>query len=71
MSREEKEKLDEWYVRHASFLLDLRIAFATLRLMLGSRLSSREAVADVGQVQGKDFGMSLDPSDVRRRETVA
>jgi lipopolysaccharide/colanic/teichoic acid biosynthesis glycosyltransferase len=71
VSREEKEKLDEWYVRHASFLLDLRIAFATLRLMLGSRLSSREAVADVAQVQGKDFGMSLDPSDVRRRETVA
>ena len=47
------------------------IGFATLRLMLGSRLSSREAVADVAQVQGKDLGMSLDPSDVRRRETVA
>jgi lipopolysaccharide/colanic/teichoic acid biosynthesis glycosyltransferase len=71
VTREEKEKLDEWYVRHASFPVDLRIAFATLRLMLGSRLSSRETAADAAQVQGKDLGMSLDPSAVRRRETVA
>jgi lipopolysaccharide/colanic/teichoic acid biosynthesis glycosyltransferase len=71
VTREEKEKLDEWYVRHASFPVDLRIGFATLRLMLGSRLSSRETAADAAQVQGKDLGMSLDPSAARRRETVA
>jgi lipopolysaccharide/colanic/teichoic acid biosynthesis glycosyltransferase len=59
VTREEKEKLDEWYVRHASLLVDLRIAIATLRLFLGSRLSSAEAAADAEQVQGKDIANTL------------
>jgi hypothetical protein len=28
----EKDELDEWYVRHASLLLDLRIIMMTLRV---------------------------------------
>ncbi len=30
----EKDELDEWYVRHASFLLDLRIIMMTLRVLI-------------------------------------
>src|SRR5437660_1682986 len=33
VSKEDKEKLDEWYVRHASLWVDLRIALATFGLM--------------------------------------
>jgi lipopolysaccharide/colanic/teichoic acid biosynthesis glycosyltransferase len=56
VTREEKEKLDEWYVRNASFWVDLWIAVATLRLLLGRRLSSTEAAVDLEQVRGKDIG---------------
>jgi lipopolysaccharide/colanic/teichoic acid biosynthesis glycosyltransferase len=57
VTKEEKEKLDEWYVRNASLWVDLRIALATLAMLLSSRFSSVETAADVEQVQGKDFGM--------------
>jgi len=30
----EKDELDEWYVRHASLLLDLRIIMMTLRVLI-------------------------------------
>lgn len=57
ISKEQKEKLDEWYVRNASLWTDLRILLMTLRLMLKSRISSGEALADVEQVQSKTFGL--------------
>jgi lipopolysaccharide/colanic/teichoic acid biosynthesis glycosyltransferase len=53
VSKEEKEKLDEWYIRNASLWLDLRIIVMTLKLMMQSRLSSEEALADSEQVQRK------------------
>jgi lipopolysaccharide/colanic/teichoic acid biosynthesis glycosyltransferase len=34
LTPDEKDKLDEWYVRHASFLLDLRIIMMTLRVLI-------------------------------------
>jgi lipopolysaccharide/colanic/teichoic acid biosynthesis glycosyltransferase len=53
VSKEEKQKLDEWYVRNASLFLDLRIALMTVAVMLRSQLSPQESSADVEQVQMK------------------
>jgi lipopolysaccharide/colanic/teichoic acid biosynthesis glycosyltransferase len=50
---EEKEKLDEWYVRNASFGLDLKIALMTLLMVTRTRMSSQEAQADTHQAQTK------------------
>jgi lipopolysaccharide/colanic/teichoic acid biosynthesis glycosyltransferase len=79
VTKEEKEKLDEWYVRNASLWVDLRIGLATLGIIFKSRLSSVEAAADVEQVHGKDAGISVEqppaassrlPAEARRPETV-
>lgn len=58
VSKEDKEKLDEWYIRNASAWLDTRIAWMTLRLLLNSRLISEEARADSEQVQNKGLGLA-------------
>jgi lipopolysaccharide/colanic/teichoic acid biosynthesis glycosyltransferase len=34
VTKEEKEKLDEWYVRNASLWLDLHIVMMTIKLLL-------------------------------------
>jgi lipopolysaccharide/colanic/teichoic acid biosynthesis glycosyltransferase len=52
VTKEEKEKLDEFYVRNASPWLDLRIVFMTLKYCL--RASQAEASADAEQVQLKN-----------------
>jgi lipopolysaccharide/colanic/teichoic acid biosynthesis glycosyltransferase len=52
VTKEEKEKLDEFYVRNASPWLDLRIIFMTLKYCL--RASQAEASADAEQVQLKN-----------------
>src|SRR6266436_7639674 len=51
VSKEEKEELDEWYIRNASLGTDLRIVTKTLGVILNTRTSSREAFADLEQVQ--------------------
>ena len=51
VTKEEKEKLDEWYVRNASLWLDLHIAMMTIKLVLGGRVSSQEILAE--QVQSR------------------
>jgi hypothetical protein len=53
VTKEEKEKLDEWYVRNASLWLDLRIAMTTIKLLLRGRVSSQEILADTEQVRSK------------------
>ena len=50
VTKEEKGKLDEWYIRHASLRLDLRIARMTLELLLKSHVSSEEASVDDEQI---------------------
>jgi lipopolysaccharide/colanic/teichoic acid biosynthesis glycosyltransferase len=65
VGKEEKEKLDEWYVRHASLWVDLRITMMTLKLMMKSHLSPEDAAhtervqSTNGRVEdvvfGKDF----------------
>ena len=54
---EEKEKLDEWYVRNASLGLDLRIFLMTLLHLMKTRTSSKEALADCLQAQTKHLEM--------------
>jgi lipopolysaccharide/colanic/teichoic acid biosynthesis glycosyltransferase len=56
VTKEEKEKLDEWYIRNASLRVDLRILMMTLRMMLRNRFSSLETVADSEQVQSRNIG---------------
>src|SRR6266403_5248990 len=53
LGKDQKEQLDEWYIRNASLWMDLRIIVATVNLMLKSRMSSEEAEADASQVQSK------------------
>jgi lipopolysaccharide/colanic/teichoic acid biosynthesis glycosyltransferase len=59
LSPEEKEELDAWYVRNASFLLDFRIIAMTLRSFLrGDRRSESvfaEARADRAAADGARF----------------
>ena len=44
LSAQEKNELDEWYIRNASFLLDLRILLLTLMVILfGERRAQRTA----------------------------
>jgi lipopolysaccharide/colanic/teichoic acid biosynthesis glycosyltransferase len=56
VTKEEKEKLDEWYVRNASLWVDLRIILMTIKVILKGRVSSEEILADTEQVQGKNIG---------------
>jgi lipopolysaccharide/colanic/teichoic acid biosynthesis glycosyltransferase len=57
VSKEEKEKLDEWYVRNASLWVDLRIALATIKVILTGRVSPAEISADTEQVRSKNIGL--------------
>src|SRR5262249_17512295 len=47
--KEEKGKLDEWYIRNASLVVDLRIAILTVQLLLKNHVSSEEALTDARQ----------------------
>ena len=51
---EEKENLDEWYVRNATLGGDFRIMLMTLLLLMKGRMSSKETLADTIQAQTKN-----------------
>jgi lipopolysaccharide/colanic/teichoic acid biosynthesis glycosyltransferase len=53
VTKEEKEKLDEWYVRNASLWVDLQIALMTTKVILKGRVSSQEISADTDQVRSR------------------
>jgi len=59
VTKEEKEKLDEWYVRNASLWLDLRILMMTIKVVMRGRISSQEIWADTEQVQSKTNGLGV------------
>ena len=59
VTKEEKEKMDEWYIRNASLGLDLRIIMMTVKVILRGRVSSQEILADTEQVQGKNDRFEL------------
>jgi lipopolysaccharide/colanic/teichoic acid biosynthesis glycosyltransferase len=53
VTREEKEKFDEWYVHNASLWVDTKIALMTLWTLSRNYLGSAEASADLAQVETK------------------
>jgi hypothetical protein len=57
VSKEEKETLDEWYVRNASLWVDLQIALMTIKVILRGLVSSAEILADTEQVRSKNIGL--------------
>jgi lipopolysaccharide/colanic/teichoic acid biosynthesis glycosyltransferase len=58
VSKEEKEKLDEFYIRNASPWFDTQIAVMTLKLILKGRVAPEETVADAEQVQSKNMAVA-------------
>ena len=59
VTKEQKEELDEWYIRNASLWLDVRIILMTIKVMLRGRVSSQEILADTEQVQRKNNGFEV------------
>ena len=59
VTKGEKEKLDEWYIRNASLWLDLRIIMMTVKVVLRGRISSEEILADTEQVQSKNKSLGV------------
>jgi hypothetical protein len=57
VTKEEKEKLDEWYVRNASLWVDLQIIMMTIKVILKSRVSSEEILADTEQVRSRNVAL--------------
>jgi len=57
VTKDEKEKLDEWYVRNASLWVDLQIAMMTIKVILRGRVSSEEILADTDQVRSRNIGL--------------
>jgi lipopolysaccharide/colanic/teichoic acid biosynthesis glycosyltransferase len=55
VTKEEKEKLDEWYVRNASMWVDLQIIMMTIKVILKGRVSSEEILADTEQVRSRNI----------------
>jgi len=73
LSAEEKNELDEWYVRNASFLLDMRIFLKTLHMVaLGERRRSAEPVRvdDTGSVVPLVSAQHAEPSRHSRSRTA-
>jgi lipopolysaccharide/colanic/teichoic acid biosynthesis glycosyltransferase len=53
VSKEDKEKFDEWYIRNASPWVDTKIVLMTVRTLVRNYLGSAEALADLAQVEAK------------------
>jgi lipopolysaccharide/colanic/teichoic acid biosynthesis glycosyltransferase len=62
VSKEDKEKFDEWYIRNASPWVDTKIVLMTLRILTRNYLGSAEASADLAQVQAKRSGLAMPES---------
>jgi lipopolysaccharide/colanic/teichoic acid biosynthesis glycosyltransferase len=62
VTKEDKEKFDEWYVRNVSPWIDTKIALMTLRVLSRNYLGSAEASADLAQVQAKRASLA-EPGD--------
>jgi lipopolysaccharide/colanic/teichoic acid biosynthesis glycosyltransferase len=53
VSREDKERFDEWYIRNASPWVDTQIALMTIRTLTRSYVGSTESAADLAQVEAR------------------
>jgi lipopolysaccharide/colanic/teichoic acid biosynthesis glycosyltransferase len=70
LSKEDKEKFDEWYVRNASPWLDTKIALMTLRTLSRNYLGSAEAAADLAEVQAKQNSLAI-PDNPPRPQKIS
>ena len=61
VTKEEKEKLDEWYVRNASLWVDLQIIMMTIEVILKGRVSSEELLVDTEQVRRRNVDSGSQP----------
>jgi lipopolysaccharide/colanic/teichoic acid biosynthesis glycosyltransferase len=59
ITKEEKEKFDEWYVANASLWVDLKIVLLTLHTLSRNYLGSEEASADLAQVEKKRASLAM------------
>jgi lipopolysaccharide/colanic/teichoic acid biosynthesis glycosyltransferase len=57
VTKEEKQKLDEWYVRNASLWVDLQIIKMTFKVIVKGRVSSEEIWADTNQVRSRNVDL--------------
>lgn len=71
VSKEDKEKFDEWYVRNASPWLDTKIALMTLRILTRNYLGSEEALADLAQVKAKQSSLAMPESSPPPKKIVS
>ncbi len=62
----EKDELDEWYVRHASLLLDLRIIMMTLRVLVRGQSRPDGAAANARSTRNP----SSEPSVLAAQSTI-
>ncbi len=53
----EKDQLDEWYVKNASFWIDLKVALRTARILI-MRTRSGESAADLQEIASRKMGAS-------------
>ena len=64
VTKEDKERFDEWYVANASLWVDMKIALMTLRFLSRNYLGSVEASADLAQVKTKRASLAMpEPGD--------
>jgi lipopolysaccharide/colanic/teichoic acid biosynthesis glycosyltransferase len=71
---EEKGALDDWYIRHASFWLDFRIALLTLRFLVTGERRSEKAVTEAYAVRrtvSHDRVLAYRSNADRRRDQAA
>jgi hypothetical protein len=67
VTKEEKERLDEWYVRNASLWLDLQITVMSIKVILKGRVSSQEVLADTDQVRSRISVLSVAAEEMPTR----
>jgi lipopolysaccharide/colanic/teichoic acid biosynthesis glycosyltransferase len=61
ITKEEKERLDEWYIRNASLRVDVQIVIMTLKIVLMRQ--HQDAEADAEQVQRKNLPLTPQHQD--------
>ena len=59
VTKEDKERFDEWYVNNASLWVDAKIALMTLWTLSRNYLGSAEASADLAQVEQKRASLAV------------
>ncbi len=55
LTPQEKDELDEWYVKNASLWVDLKVALKTAQILLW-RQRSNEGAADQKELASRKFG---------------